>query len=878
MADVHLDRGLYRAWQAPYLEMSGTGAIGLNGRHEQGEAPEWRIEVQRPAADLVQAGVLRGDQELVAVGWCGLDWGIGRQGPDGGFPGSAGLPKHTTAFFVEALARAALVSVSAGAEVGPARSSALASAARWLADVESPADDAKDDELVHRWWIVAAALAQAGTVLADPALVRRATQHAARAVARQTPEGVVPELDGHDVRYHSMAVLFASRYLLALGPDAPAEHQAAVAAALGWLVPRIRADGTVDLTGSTRTGELTPNGHVKVVDQLRLLEGLVLGHHACADPSALAAAGRLVPGVAAATRASAVAPERAERPRRLSFVFVCQAGRLEPEGLLLASSLRHHLASHHEVIAAVPGPEDVWGRPSPATIDALRAMDVRVEAIENPLGPTFSHANKIPCLAVPTDADVRILVDTDMVCLGAIDDQPAFEGAVAAKPADELAYTDDLEVWRATYTAAGETLPDWRVRTTTSGDPSPPFYNTGMVVVEASLGPALSAAWLACSEQIRGATSLPHHRDWSDQLGFAVALARLGITPTALDPQLNLPLHHRPLATAPRPRLVHYHWTSVLREEPRLRAEARALAAALPAFDAAARAADGWADVLAAPRHPEPGLEPAPELLITGISRSGTSYLAALLHRYSNCVVINEPDDIHDPLHHPLPWGIATYLRRLRADVLDGRPITNKLVDGRVTEDTAVDQTVRPYSPTVDNADFVLATKNTLAYLHHLARIRAVLPAARVALCVRNPLDTLASWKTSFPHLRDVDLSVRPHAHPDDRWLTAAARERLAEIVAIDHPAWRRAHHWAFLAELAAGHLPAADLVRYDELVRDPVATVERLAGDWPIGTPREPIAPSRIRGHRSALDAEDLRAIRAVCGPAAAALGLDIG
>jgi hypothetical protein len=98
--------------------------------------------------------------------------------------------------------------------------------------------------------------------------------------------------------------------------------------------------------------------------------------------------------------------------------------------------------------------------------------------------------------------------------------------------------------------------------------------------------------------------------------------------------------------------------------------------------------------------------------------------------------------------------------------------------------------------------------------------------------------------------------------------------------MAVDDLAWRRAHHWAFLAELVRRQVGRSGviIVRYDDLVTDPHGTVARLTDGWPVGAPRDDIEPSRIRGRRSRLSDEERRAIRAVCAPAAAALGLDPG
>jgi hypothetical protein len=818
---------------------------------------------------------MRDDQELRTIGWQMLDWGLDRQDPAGGFPTSAGLPRHTTAFFIEALARAALA--DPGAAAGP-RTTALLRGARWLAEVRSPEDDETNDALVHRWWLVAAALAQAARALDDPSLLASADAAAARAVLGTDADGALRELGGHDVRYQAMGVLFASRYLLA-SPSSSDNVRQAVGRSLAWSVARVGDDGSIDRTGSTRAGnELTPNGHPKVLDLPRALEALVTGGHACRDAGALAAADRMVPAVAVAVRAQARDGALAERPRRLAFTFVCQGGALEPQALLLAATLREHVHPDHDLIAAVPGPAEQWAPPAPETIDALEALGVRVEPITNALGTGFPHANKIACLGVPTTADVRVFLDTDIACLAPVSDGPALVGDLAAKPSDLQAYTADRDVWEATYATAGLPLPSWQTVTSVSQEAGPPFFNSGLIVVPADAGPELATAWAAAAIRIRDASELPDHRRWSDQLGLAVAVADRNLAPNALDDRWNFPAHLRRIGDDARPALVHYHWPSVLREEPVLREKVRSLAATSPAFRAAAESTEGWRDVLAAPAYPE--RDGRPELLITGISRSGTSYLASILHRHRNCVVINEPDHVHEPLQMPVPWGLGTYLRRLRADVVDGRPVTNKLVDGRITEDTAIDQTVVADVVTVEDTGFVLGVKNTLAFLHHLDRIRTVLPEARVAICVRDPADTLASWAGTFPHLREVDLWARPHAHPDDPHLSATARARIAEIMAVDDLAWRRAHHWAFLAELVRRQVGRSGviIVRYDDLVTDPHGTVARLTDGWPVGAPRDDIEPSRIRGRRSRLSDEERRAIRAVCAPAAAALGLDPG
>jgi hypothetical protein len=264
-----------------------------------------------------------------------------------------------------------------------------------------------------------------------------------------------------------------------------------------------------------------------------------------------------------------------------------------------------------------------------------------------------------------------------------------------------------------------------------------------------------------------------------------------------------------------------------------------------------------------------------PELVISGISRSGTSYLCSLLHRYSNCVIINETPELHRSISDPIPWGLARTYRQIRADVLDGFPVQNKLDGGSVTADTALSEELGFYSPAVDNDRFVLGTKNTLAYLHHLNRIRRALPEARIVVCVRSPLDTIGSWITSFPHLREANFAIRPAGNLRDPWLPGPLLEELREIEATKDLAVRRARHWHFLAQRVLDSLHHVILVRYEELVTDPRPVLSRILRGWDAGVPRQPVLPGEVRRRREALADEDLSAIFAICSQPAAELGL---
>jgi hypothetical protein len=170
----------------------------------------------------------------------------------------------------------------------------------------------------------------------------------------------------------------------------------------------------------------------------------------------------------------------------------------------------------------------------------------------------------------------------------------------------------------------------------------------------------------------------------------------------------------------------------------------------------------------------------------------------------------------------------------------------------------------------------VLAAKNTREFLLRLEALRCVMPAARIVACVRNPFDTIASWKRSFRHLRDADVGpfVR---HPQCMWLPPEQRDALASIAATPHPAERRALWWRFLAERVLEHRRDVVLVRYEELVAEPLPVLGRILAGFDAGGLRAPIRPSSARSSRRLLDDDDLFAIREICSPTAAQLGLTV-
>lgn len=288
----------------------------------------------------------------------------------------------------------------------------------------------------------------------------------------------------------------------------------------------------------------------------------------------------------------------AECHRTFAFAFVCHAGDLEAKAVLLAASLVRQAPPQSEFFAAVPQPANAWGRPSEATLDAFAELGVRVVGINAPFRDDRSHGNKIAALRVPASADRLVLLDTDILALSPFRDRPAFDADVAAKPADYQTWSDDLEVWRRTFEVGGATLPDERVVTTVSGETSPPYYNSGVLVVGDPTG--LADEWERCARALNEA-ELPFGETWSDQPSLAVALRNRRARVAALDETLNFPAHVRRFTDDPPVVLCHYHWPRIVERSARLCREVRRLAERHPVVGELLAMQPDWSPVLESP-------------------------------------------------------------------------------------------------------------------------------------------------------------------------------------------------------------------------------------------------------------------------------------
>ncbi|EIJ41613.1 sulfotransferase family protein [Beggiatoa alba B18LD] len=574
------------------------------------------------------------------------------------------------------------------------------------------------------------------------------------------------------------------------------------------------------------------------------------------------------------------------------FTFVCQQGELEIKALLLAISLKTFLRCNYELVATVPTPATDWGTPQPSTLELLKSLGVRVVPITNWVDTQYPIGNKIACLGIETSAEKIFFLDSDILCYQEF--TPAYDWlrpVLHAKPVDLGAFTTEPKFWTSVYELFNLPVPARYVFSSVSQELLHPYFNAGFLGIPNQS--QFAQTWADSCRRILQSGIIAERPRWLDQLALPVTLARLGMDFSCLDERFNYPAHLKPFH--PQAVLCHYHKPSVLRREPALNQVVNRLVRAYPALQQQMANLPEW-DILSKPYQVEkkthwfsrsPPLQPSaqqarPEAFITGLPRSGTSYLCRLLHKVENCVVINEPTQIFQPLQQPFPpYQIALYYQEVRRDILNGQAIENKIKDGEVIEDTAIIDTRETYLPSVYRPDFVLFTKNTLAYLARMQQLRTVMPHAPIIVCVRHPIDTIASWKGTFNHLKQASVETFPVGHYQDSALAGWQRQRLQRIADTVDVALKRVLLWCYLAETILSVQTDVHLVRYEQLVLNPVDSLRTIFQKIPqaptLHLPAS-IQPSEIRHKRTTLDAHDLQLIDDLCSEYLHAFGYNKG
>ena len=152
---------------------------------------------------------------------------------------------------------------------------------------------ATDAPYGHRRFLLGSALGLSGQLAGDRSLKDRSFAAIRDGLSRQTAEGVIPEKGGWDSGYQAFSVLYALDWLEYFqGSGYDAQVRSMLEHAMAWERTRILPDGSVDVTGNTRTAgqEHNRDGTVKGVDYGGVLKSFAYWSVAAQDADAAAKA------------------------------------------------------------------------------------------------------------------------------------------------------------------------------------------------------------------------------------------------------------------------------------------------------------------------------------------------------------------------------------------------------------------------------------------------------------------------------------------------------------------------------------------------------------------------------------------------------------
>ena len=261
----------------------------------------------------------------------------------------------------------------------------------------------------------------------------------------------------------------------------------------------------------------------------------------------------------------------------LSIIFIVDGERLEAQSLLLVSSLfRQHRANPGvSLIAYMPAAS--FGQLSPATRAMYDSCGVSVRALRDPAGlwkKDYPHGNKLLALAEPRGSDASLFLDTDMVCLGRLDDLDYTRtGTVFAVPEGVPTWGQENDRWERAYAFFDLPLPEDRVQLMRRGKVSYyPYFNAGFIgVSEEPLrdGKRFGQLWLETASLFDWKCAVAKKRPWLDQITLPLTIKRFGLRYEALPEEYNYSISNRAdLSGLDEMRLLHYHRARFLTPAP----------------------------------------------------------------------------------------------------------------------------------------------------------------------------------------------------------------------------------------------------------------------------------------------------------------------
>jgi hypothetical protein len=247
-----------------------------------------------------------------------------------------------------------------------------------------------------------------------------------------------------------------------------------------------------------------------------------------------------------------------------AIAFVVQAGDLEKKAVLLAISLRNCFG---DGVALLAGHAEPHAPLRERTRRILDEVGVVITPIENPLAADYKIGNKIAVCRLLGGFGRALLLDSDILALGA---PPPLLPGVAAVPASYRHC--GTPVWARAYAVFGLGLSGQSTTSAVSREAGPPYFNAGVVAFSGVNAASFADIWADSAARLDVSGILPPQarRPYLDQIALPIAAARMGQAVTPLDLAWNHPGWHGPAPDIAATFLLHYQCVARLRTVPDL--------------------------------------------------------------------------------------------------------------------------------------------------------------------------------------------------------------------------------------------------------------------------------------------------------------------
>ena len=219
------------------------------------------------------------------------------------------------------------------------------------------------------------------------------------------------------------------------------------------------------------------------------------------------------------------------------------------------------------------------------------------------------------------------------------------------------------------------------------------------------------------------------------------------------------------------------------------------------------------------------------DYIITGIPRSGTSLLSAILTESGNSVCFNE-------IHYPVET-LPLFFSEMRTRISNGFPVYMKLdKNSNLTTDT-INQGGN-FGPVIfkhkcDN-ELRLGSKVTDPYLRSIREILDL--GYKVVFMIRNPIYSIKSWNSA--NARESPLGRVDGEDQHRRWnpFGFSDESRLLRHVKI----------WDFYAEIVRSNSDECLVIKYEDLIMNFEETIEQICKYLDLKKPAE--VPKLVNGN----------------------------